>query len=140
MPEVTSGENAATVRRALEAYNATGDVDRVLDMAHPDVEWGVAPEHPAATTHRGHAAVRGYLEDWQSALDDMRVEIQSISESGDTLIAVCRIRGEGTESGAAVEVDIAFLDTFRDGKAIRIEEFLDPEEAMRALESRPSDA
>ena len=38
------------------------------------------------------------------------------------------------------EVVIAFLTTYRDGKAIRVEEFLDPEEAMRALESTESDS
>ncbi len=61
--------------------------------------------------------------------------MHSIAASGDTVVAVCGLRGEGAESGADVEVEIALLTTFQDGKAVRVEEFLDPAEAMRALES-----
>ena len=125
--------NADTMRRSIDAYNA-GNVDGLLEMAHPDIEWEVAPEHPASTTHRGLEEVRAYHEDWRNTLDDMRLDVLSITEDGDSVVAVCRIHGKGSESGADVEVEIAFLATYRDGKAIRVEEFLDPEEALRALE------
>jgi ketosteroid isomerase-like protein len=95
----------------------------------------VAPEHPAATTHRGIDAVREYHEDWRNTLHDLRIDLHSIAATGDTVVTVCGLRGEGAESGADVEVEIAFLTTFQDGKAVRVEEFLDPAEAMRALES-----
>jgi len=126
--------NADTMRRSIDAYNA-GNVDGLLEMAHPDIEWEVAPEHPASTTHRGLEEVRAYHEDWRNTLDDMRLDVLSITEVGDSVVAVCRIHGKGSESGADVEVEIAFLATYRDGKAIRVEEFLDPEEALRALEA-----
>jgi len=122
------------MRRSIEAYNS-GDLDGLLEMSHPDIEWEVAPEHPASTTHRGLDEVRAYHEDWRNTLDDMHLDVLSIAEAGDSVVAVCRIRGKGSESGADVEVEIAFLATYRDGKAVRIEEFLDSEEAMRALES-----
>jgi uncharacterized protein len=126
--------NADAMRRAFEAYNSD-DLDGLVAMAHPDIEWEVAPEHPAATTHRGIEDVVAYHQDWRNTLDHLRLEIERIAESGDTVVAVCRIRGTGAESGAGVEVEIAFLTTFRDGKAVRVEEFLDPDEAMRALEA-----
>jgi ketosteroid isomerase-like protein len=132
--EASVGPNAAAVIRAIDAYNA-GDVDGLLTMADPDIEWEVAPEHPAATTHRGFDAVREYHEDWRNTLQGLRIELRSVAESGDDVVTVCRLRGEGAESGADVEVEIAFLTAFRDGKAIRVEEFLDPDEALRALES-----
>jgi ketosteroid isomerase-like protein len=128
------GPNAAAVIRATEAYNA-GDVGGLLTMAHPDIEWEVAPEHPASTTHRGFDAVREYHEDWRNTLEGLRLELQSVAESGDEVVTVCRLHGKGAESGADVEVEIAFLTTFRDGKAMRVEEFLDPDEALRALQS-----
>jgi ketosteroid isomerase-like protein len=130
----TTGANAAAVRRGIDAYNA-GDVGGLLAMADPDIEWEVAPEHPAAATHRGYEAIGEYLGDWQNTLDDIHIDVRSISERGDSVLALCQVRGKGGESGAAVEVEIAFLTTFRDGKAIRVEEFLDADEALRALES-----
>ena len=120
------------MRRSIDAYNA-GDLDGLVEMAHPDIEWEVAPEHPASTTHRGINPVRAYHEDWRNTLEGLRVDLRSIVESGDDVLAVCTLRGKGAESGADVEVEIAFLTTFRDGQAVRVEEFLDPDEAMRAL-------
>jgi ketosteroid isomerase-like protein len=135
---LTDAESAnpkvASTRRFIEAYNE-GDLDRLVELADPGIEWEVAPEHPASTTHRGIDAVREYHEDWRNTLHDLRIDLRSIAARGETVVAVCGLRGEGAESGADVEVEIAFLTTFRDGKAIRVEEFLDPDEAMRALES-----
>lgn len=133
------GPNAAAVVSAIDAYNA-GDVDGLLTMAHPDIEWEVAPEHPASTTHRGFDAVREYHEDWRNTLHGLTVDLRSVAESGDDVVTVCRLRGKGGESGADVEVEIAFLTTFRDGKATRVEEFLDPDEALRALEFPDADS
>jgi uncharacterized protein len=126
--------NADALRRSFDSYNS-GDLDALAAIAHPDIEWEVAPEHPAATTHRGIEDVVAYHRDWRDTLDDLRLDVLTLAESGDSIVAVCRIRGRGTESGADVEVEIAFLTTFRDGKAVRVEEFLDPDEAMRALEA-----
>ena len=132
--DASSNPNVDTIRRSIDAYNE-GDLDGLVAMAHPDIEWEVAPEHPAATTHRGIDAVRGYHEDWRNTLHGLRIDLRSVASSGDSVVTVCGLRGEGAESGADVEVEIALLTTFRDGRAIRVEEFLDPDEAMRALEA-----
>ena len=136
-PEPDSA-NAQAVRRAIDAYNA-GDLDGLVAVGHPDMEWEVAPEHPAATTHRGIEAIVAYHQDWRSALDDLHLNIRSMAEAGDSVVAVCRISGKGAESGADVEVEIAFLITFRTGKATRVEEFTNPDEALRALEDDAAD-
>jgi uncharacterized protein len=133
------GPNAALVIRGIDAYNA-GDLDALVTMAHPDIEWEVAPEHPAATTHRGFDAVREYHRDWRNMVEGLTIELQSVAEHGDSVVTVCRLRGKGAESGADVEVELALLTTFRDGKPARVEEFLDPGEALRAVESTPNDS
>jgi uncharacterized protein len=130
----SSNPNVDAIRRSIDAYNG-GDLDGLVAMAHPEIEWEVAPEHPAATTHRGIDAVREYHEDWRNTLHGLRIDLRSVAASGDRVLTVCGLRGEGAESGADVEVEIAVLTTFRNGRAIRVEEFLDPNEAMRALES-----
>ena len=132
--EASANPNVAATRRFIEAYNE-GNLDTLVALAHPDIEWEVAPEHPAATTHRGIAAVREYHEDWRNTLHDLRIDLHSITASGNSVVTVCGLRGEGAESGADVEVEIAILTTFRDGKAVRVEEFLDPDEALKALEA-----
>jgi ketosteroid isomerase-like protein len=80
--EASVGPNAAAVIRAIDAYNA-GDIEGLLTMAHPDIEWEVAPEHPASTTHRGFDAVRECHEDWRNTLQDLHIELQSVTEGSD---------------------------------------------------------
>ena len=132
--EASANPNVAATRRFIEAYNE-GDLDGLVALADPNIEWEVAPEHPAATTHRGIDAVREYHEDWRNTLHGLRIDLHSIAASGDSVVTVCGLRGEGAESGADVEVEIALPDHVPRRKAVRVEEFLDPEEAMRALES-----
>ena len=115
--EASANPNVAAMRRFIEAYNE-GDLDSLVALADPNIEWEVAPEHPAATTHRGIDAVREYHEDWRNTLHDLRIDLHSIAATGDTVVTVCGLRGEGAESGADVEVEIAFLTTFHDGKAV----------------------
>jgi ketosteroid isomerase-like protein len=96
----------------------------------------VAREHPAATTHRGAEAIRGYLADWRTMMPGLRIEVDELLERGDYILVVGRIEGAGAGSGAAAEVPIATLSTFRDGATSRVEEFLDPAEARAEFERR----
>ncbi len=117
----------------IEAYNR-GDIEAMASLADPEVEWVVAREHPAATVHRGPEAIRTYLEDWQRTMPGMAYESEEILERDDRVLAVGRLRGSGLGSGAEVEVRIATISTFAGGRAVRVEEFLDPAEARLAFE------
>jgi ketosteroid isomerase-like protein len=127
-----AGDRAQLVTLWVEAYNR-GDSETMARLAHPDVEWVVAKEHPSATTHRGVDAVRAYIDDWQRVMPGMQYEIDSIDERDDRVLVIGRLRGSGAGSGAEVEVPIATLTTFRGSRTIRVEEFLDPAEALNAL-------
>jgi len=52
------------------------------------------------------------------------------------VLIVGRMLGSGAESGVPVEIPIATLTRYRDGVAVRTEEFLDPGEARREFEAR----
>ncbi len=125
-------ENAEYVRGWVDDLNR-GDVDALLANADPDHEWVVAREHPAATTHRGPEQIGAYLADWLRTMPDLKVKIEGLEEAGDRVLVVMRMTGSGAGSGAATEVRVATLTTFRDGRPVRTEEFLDPEEARRVL-------
>jgi ketosteroid isomerase-like protein len=124
--------NTEFVRGWVEAWNR-GDLEALIADAGPDLEWVVARQHPAATTHRGPQEVAGYLADWLSTMPGLKIEIQELEEVGDRVLLVMRMTGTGAGSGAATEVHNAVVTTFRDGKPVRTEEFLDPDEARRML-------
>ena len=129
------GVNAEMARAWIEAFNR-GDTDALLLGASAETEWVVAPEHPAATTHRGIGEIAGYLNDWRATLPGLTYEVDEILERGDLVLLVGRLRGTGAGSGAATEVPVATLTTFRDGRALRVEEYLDPDEAKAELQRR----
>jgi ketosteroid isomerase-like protein len=126
------GANGDYVREFAEAWNR-GELDRFIDDADPDFEWIAAREHPDALTNRGIDATAEYLRDWLQTMPDLKIEIEELVEAGDRVLAVMRMTGTGAGSGALTEVRMAMISTFRDGMPLRTEEFLDPEEARRAL-------
>jgi ketosteroid isomerase-like protein len=124
--------NAERVRAMLAAYNR-GEWQDAFAAVADDVEWVVAREHPSTRTVHGPAELRAYHEDWQATLPGLTIDVTELEEHGDAVLSVCRLRGTGAGSGAEVGVEIAFISRFRDGKLMRVEEFLDPAEARAAL-------
>jgi uncharacterized protein len=126
-----SHENVQIVRRS-NALTNDGDLDAAFRLLHPDIEWVIAREHPDARTLIGREAVAQYQRDWQEALPDVRFELDRAVDIDDKVVGVGTVRGAGMGSGADVQVPIALLFTLRDGKIARVEEYLDPSEALEA--------
>ena len=55
-----------------------------------------------------------------------------LSAAGDMVVAVTRLRGTGTASGAEVETPFAYIFTLRDGLLRRVGFDPDPQEALDA--------
>lgn len=124
-----SRENVEVVRNGF----LTSDWVAASHSWHPQIEWVIAREHPDARTLSGYEAIWTYFREWEQTLDDLRVEIDEVVDAGERAVAVGMVRGTGIESGADMEVPIAFLCSLREGKVTRVEEFLDPSEALKAV-------
>ncbi len=122
-------QNIEIVRRADALTNA-GELDAALELSHPDVEWVIAKEHPDARTLVGRAAIAEYRREWEDLVPGLQADIDRYLDAGDQIVAVGSVHGTGAGSGAGVRVPIAFLFTLRDGLIARVEEYLDPAEAL----------
>ena len=129
-----SQENVEVVKRGLEAYNRR-DVEALLEELDPEVEW-----HPAlevlmggeATVYRGHEGVRELLRDAAGTLSEIHVEFSNIQGIDDQVVAIGRIRARGKSSGVETESPLGYVAELRNGKAIRIRTYLDPQKALEA--------
>jgi ketosteroid isomerase-like protein len=65
-------------------------------------------------------------------LPDVRFELDRVLDVGEKVVGIGSMRGTGTGSGADVQVPIGFVFTLRDGLITRVEEYLDPAEAVKA--------
>jgi ketosteroid isomerase-like protein len=126
-----SRETIDLIRRQIGALNR-GDWKGSIEGIDQEVDWVVAKEHPASRTIHGLDELRAYREDWGQMLGALTFESEEVIDRGDVVVAVGRIRGIGVGSGAEIEVPIGFLSRFRDGLVVRVEEYLDPEEALQA--------
>ena len=131
-----SQENVETFRRGFAAYQRR-DIETVLDTLHPDVEW-----HPLlpvllggeATVYRGHEGVRELVRELDEAFVGFQADLSEIRDLGDERVLVIgRLRGRGKESGAETESRVVWLAEFKNGKGIRMREYLNPEDALEAV-------
>ena|SRR5215208_1293556 len=129
-----SEENLEAIRRATEAFNRR-DIDAMLEEVHPEIEWQPAFQMllgGEATVYRGHEGVRDFVRDTAEAFTDRQAEQSEFRDLGKQVVAIGHSRGRGRESGVRTETAMAWLVEFRDGKAVRIREYLDPADALEA--------
>jgi ketosteroid isomerase-like protein len=126
-----SQEHVELVRRQIEALNR-GDWEGSIEGVDSRIEWVVAREHPASRTVRGLEELRAYREDWRQMLGELRFESERIIDGGDAVVSVGRISGTGAGSGAATDVALALVLQFDGDSVVRVEEYLDPGEALEA--------
>ena len=127
-----SRENVELARKGYEAF-AERDLDAVFELFDPEIEAHDPPEMPDATVHRGHEAVRRDWERTYDVFEEFSVEVEELLDYGDDVIVHLRYRGRGAESGADVDASMAHVWTVRDGKAIRLRQFLDANQALEAV-------
>jgi ketosteroid isomerase-like protein len=129
-----SQENVEAFERFADANNRR-DVEALLAELDADVEWQSAVLGSLggdATVHRGHDGVREMLRDLYEAFSEFRVEFSDIRDLGDRVVAIGRWVTRGEESGVETTPPLASVVDFRNGKAIRVRSYLDPNEALEA--------
>ena len=129
-----SEENVESFKRGTEAYNRR-DLDELLKTLDPEVEWHSAlliPFGGAATVSRGHDGVRELLDEVYEALAEIHLDYSKIRDLGDRIVGIGRIRTRGKHSGAVTALAFGTVTDMKNGKAIRIWTYLDPQEALEA--------
>jgi uncharacterized protein len=122
----------ALAHRTYAAFNRR-DLDEVLRVFDPQVEVHDPPEMPDSAIHRGREAV---MRDWQRTFDSFEeflIEIEECRDLGDELLLLLRYRGRGRGSGVTVDAPMAHVVTIKNGKLLRLRQFLDRRQALEAV-------
>jgi ketosteroid isomerase-like protein len=119
--------SADNVERARRGYEAAlrGDLDTIGEFLDPDVKWhGGDPAAPGACRNRKEA-----LAFMRQARSRGRIgELVDLIDAGDKVVVIMRPPSEGGEPAALS----ANLTTFRDGKAIEMVHYPNPDDALAA--------
>jgi uncharacterized protein len=121
-----------------KAYQAFKDLDAeaLIAVADPEIEFGTSAAAPGGT-YRGHPGVRRYVKEVEAAFGDRwDAQIERIADVGDDrVILVARVSGEG-KAGEPLELHVAHVWELRGGKLLRGTVYLDPHEALDAVEAQ----
>lgn len=129
------------VEQLLEGFRAMerGDVEAIVALAHPDVEFVNPDTAVEPGTRRGLDGLRIGMAAVLEVFDDLRFDHERIIDIEDRLVAIGTFSGRGKGSGLVVPAPFAIVVTLRDGRLARFEWFASPEDALRAA-GAPADA
>ena len=133
-----SRENVEVMRRTVEAWQRD-DFDTWLARLHPDVEWqsGQRFVEGVASAYRGIDGMREFWTFWRTELEDGHVESGELRDLGDDrILHLAHVRFRGPASGIEVQSPLGEVVTVRDGKIVRVVDYLSHEEALQAVGRR----
>jgi ketosteroid isomerase-like protein len=124
---------AEKAQRVMDAWNRR-DLDALLGMAAPDIEYVNAPTAVEPGTRRGLDEYASVLRAQWADLGDARVDVESLQTLGDEVFAQLRLSRTLAGSDARVDLRAGMRLTYRGGQLARQEVILfeDFPEALRA--------
>jgi ketosteroid isomerase-like protein len=118
----------AEVIEVLFAALAESDLETVLGLIDADVEWS-----PTEGTYRGVTGVAEHFVEWMEPWDEHRIEAEEIVQSpDDRVLATIHLTARGETSGMRIDQRFFHVYTLRDGKVVRMIEFVDRAPAVEA--------
>ena len=126
-----SNENAELIRRAYQAY-ASGDLDGMLALVDPDLEWTYldpALERPSPQVCHGRQELEQVLRHW--ADHGLRAELGEVASRGELVMVGVRTSGVDAHHGQRGDGRTYSVFTVRDGRIIALRDCRDRQEALQ---------
>jgi hypothetical protein len=99
-----SQENVESIRRMIEAANASGwDPESVEDWVHPEARIYPASDFPGPDLYVGREDVAAFIREWTSTFDDLRWELDQLIDLGDRVLVLARMIGRSRTTVTAVD-------------------------------------
>jgi ketosteroid isomerase-like protein len=129
-------EMLRVLERGYELIWREDRATHALSGLGPDFEW-IVPEHPEGGVRHGPEAVIEFFREWSEQFDELEVDWELRELAPDRALAVVTTEGRGRASGAPAEMRFAQLWTWRGGRFVRMVQYDDVDEAVRAAALGP---
>jgi ketosteroid isomerase-like protein len=117
----------------------SGDKQRLLSLVAEDIEWIVPGEDwPLAGTHRGHAGFADVLKKASEEIEMTYPKPPEYVAQGDRVLVVGVATGKIKATNRVFEDHWVFAITVRNGKVMKIREYIDTQALARASETAAS--
>jgi uncharacterized protein len=121
-----------TLREGYEAWNRR-DYETLVGMLPPEFEFVPVLQSPDMPAFSGREGIEQFWESLLSTWESFVFLPQSYEPLGDQVLVEVRVRAKARASGIELEERWAHVYTLRDGEFVRMQAFLDPDEARAAL-------
>ena len=129
--QAMSQENVEIVRRAMEAFNRR-DGERFDALLTGDAAIVPVRFSLEGTIYRGAKAGTQYCSAVEKRWEDLSWDVEELRDGDDWVLALGHIRGQGRESGAAIDSRAGWVAHLRDGLIERFQTYPDHAEALEA--------
>ncbi len=128
--------NIAVVQKLYAAFGRR-DIEGILMLLTPDVEWGEPenPYNPAGGTRFGHSGFLEWVKIGRDAEDIQVLEPQKFLVDSDTVAVVGYMKCLAKSTGRTYESDFVHVITLEGGRVKRFREFFDTYIAGEAFRS-----
>jgi ketosteroid isomerase-like protein len=132
-----SQENVEIVLGMYEAFNETGDreaayavLDREIEL---EIAWRTGRDSSDFRVLRGIDEVRSALEEILAPFETARYQIHEHRDAGDDVVVILELLVRPKGSAAEISTGrFGYVHTLRNGKIVRVQDFPDPDEALKA--------
>jgi ketosteroid isomerase-like protein len=124
--------NLETARQVLAAI-ARGNLDALLELTDPDVEWRSFFALSSSGEYRGHAGLTRYMADVQESFEMLEPVMDDAITSGDVVVGVGAISYRGKGSGVASEEAAGWLFKLRGSRVVLFRAFRDPAKGLESV-------
>jgi len=114
-----SDEDAEIPGRVLDAWNRR-DLEAILELSDPEVEYVNAPTAIEPGTRHGHEGLTKVMRNQWDGLSGIQQEIDRVEVRGDEIFTIGRISRPMPGSDSQVENRILLSWKVRDGKVVRL--------------------
>jgi ketosteroid isomerase-like protein len=116
----------------IDAYNR-GDVEAMVDLMHPEVEWyPLSAQVEGDESYRGRDGIRLWAANSAAVWAEIEARIDEVRVLDETVLAFGGLQGR-FHSGVELEMDVAWVYRFRDGLMIWGRLYTKREDALEAV-------
>ncbi len=133
-----SEENVEIVRRSFEEFQAgmeRGNSGAAYDagIIAADAEWIVLEQVDGRTVWAGREGFVEFIRNWTEEFEGWSLQVECLIDAGeDRVVALTHQSATGRESGVPVELNLGEVFELKDGRVIRITNYLTHAEALEA--------
>ncbi|NEO29168.1 MAG: nuclear transport factor 2 family protein [Symploca sp. SIO3C6] len=125
--------NIEIVKGIYEAFEQ-GDLEKVLNVLDPNVEWIESEGIPYGGTFIGtEAVIKGVFEKIGSEWDNFQAHVDEYLEAGNTIITLGYDSGTYKATGKSMQAETASFWTFNNGKIVKFVQYINTIKVSAAL-------